>query len=78
MLREAIWQLNPGEMSDPVLLGEQYAIVLLEREILPDDVQFEDVEEKMAHLARLRLERIEMDALARVLIATPTVNVFGN
>ncbi|TVQ54414.1 MAG: peptidylprolyl isomerase [Phycisphaerales bacterium] len=75
-LLQELWALEPGAVSDPILLDEQYALITLVRQLPGDDVDFEDVREDMARRTRLQQERLRMDQLARRLLRDVTVTIF--
>jgi parvulin-like peptidyl-prolyl isomerase len=76
-LRDAIWSLTDiGQLSNPTLLGDGYAIVQLVREVDGDDVPLNDVREKLERLVRMNQERLLMDQLARTILADAAVTIF--
>lgn len=75
-LRRAIWELSPGEISSPLMLDEQYAVIQLQREIEGNDVDLDDVRDAIAERVRLAQERMHMDQFARQLIADVSINIF--
>ncbi|UCD75592.1 MAG: peptidylprolyl isomerase [Phycisphaerales bacterium] len=75
-LRKAMWGLEAGEVSSPILLDDRYAVLLLVRKIDGDGVPVEEVREKLAKLVRLDQERLLMNQLRRSLVANVSVTVF--
>ncbi len=74
-LREAIWGLDPGEVSPPVFLGQQYAVVTLVREVSGDGVTMEQAGPQLERQVRLSQERILMEQTARRLLSQATVTI---
>jgi hypothetical protein len=74
-LREAMWELEPGQPSPPVFLGDGYALLMLRREIEGDGTKLDDVRAEMERLVRLDQERILMERLAKRLLARATVTI---
>jgi peptidyl-prolyl cis-trans isomerase C len=62
-LREVAFQLAPGEVSSPTLVGEMIHILKLERRIPPENVRFEDVRDKVEATLRERVVRQKMGEL---------------
>ncbi len=77
-LRSALWALQPGELSSPILLNDQYAVLMFIDEIEGEDVAFDDVRDEMHRLARLQRERMLMDQLARDLVRNVSVTIFDD
>ena len=76
-LRDAIWALpDMNETSDPILLGNGYAIAQLVREIEGDGVPLEDERDKLERLVRMNQERVLMDRLARTILTDAAVTIF--
>jgi foldase protein PrsA len=76
-LRQAIWSLSSiGDVSDPVLLDNGYALVQLVGEVDADGVALAEVRDDLRRLVRLRQERVLMDRLARDILSNPTVTIF--
>lgn len=75
VLRQALWSLEPGGISNPVLLENGYAIVALLREIDGDGTELADDRERLEELVRLEQERILMDRLLRQLRTGVAVTV---
>src|SRR5690606_24712031 len=75
-LLNALWSLEPGTPSSPILLDDQYAILLLVREIEGQDVQIEAVRPEVERSARLAQERLRMDQLARNLLSDARITIF--
>jgi len=64
-LREMAFSLKPGEVSSPVLAGQFFHILRVERRIPPANVRFEDVRQEVER--RLR-QRVTPQAMARLAI----------
>lgn len=77
-LRQAIWSLEgPGDVSDPTLLDNGYAIVQLVSESPARGAPpLADVQGEMEALVRLNRERLLMDQRARNLLAGTQVTIF--
>lgn len=75
-LRKALWSLESGGISTPILMGDRYAILMLVMEMQGDNVWMEDVRDELAELVRLDQERLLMDQLARRLVGNVTITIF--
>lgn len=75
-LRQTLFTLNIGEMSGPVLIGDQYAIVLMVKRIAADGVTLEDSRVALERMVRINQERLLMDQLARRIALDTAVTVF--
>ncbi len=75
-LRQALWDLGPGEVTPPILLEEGYALLTLAREVEGDGTDLEEARAELTRLVRLDQERILMDRLARQLMAPAAVTIF--
>ena len=79
VIRDAMWHLEPGAISNPILLDHGFAILKLER-IIPANGTghrgLEEVRPEMERLVRLNQERILMEQLARSLLANTSVQIF--
>lgn len=75
-LLRTLWTLESGVPSSPILLDDQYAILLLVREIDAEPVDMEQVRPSLERRARLNLERLRMEQLARSMMADISVNIF--
>lgn len=77
--RSELWKLEPGEVSPPILLEGQYALLTMVREIGPrEDVALDAVRPQLQRQVRLNRERVLMDELARRLISEVTVTIFDD
>jgi len=74
-LRETLWSIGIGAISDPILLDNRYAIVQYQREFPADGMSLEETRQDVERMVRLDQERVLMDQLARQLLASQTVNV---
>jgi parvulin-like peptidyl-prolyl isomerase len=74
-VRDAIVKLQPGEVSDPILMDNGYAILRLERKIDAQAVRFDDVRDQLARHARRDVEQGLMQRLARTTVAESNVTV---
>ena len=72
-LRQTLWSLAKGDVSNPVLMERGYGVLMLLTEIPGQDVDMKEVRGEMERLARLQQQRILMDRLARKLLAKPSV-----
>jgi hypothetical protein len=75
-LRQALWSLQPGEVSAPLLLDGQYALVMLVDEIPASGVSQDQVAAEINALARLQQERLAMERLSRALMADVSPVIF--
>ena len=77
-LRDALWNLEPGETSTPIFLDEQYAVLMLLREIESADVEFDTVRANLEQQVLRTQQRILMDLLARQLLADATFTIIDD
>jgi parvulin-like peptidyl-prolyl isomerase len=75
-IRAALWSLNIGEMSSPILLDKGYAVVLLVKRLAPGSVTLEEARPAMERLVRTSQERLLMDQQARNMLADTSVTIF--
>jgi len=75
VMRDALWTLAPGEMSTPILLSQQYAILMLVAEIDGDGVTLEENRVEMERQVRLMQQRLLMDQKARQLLNEASVTI---
>ena len=75
-IRAALWSLNVGEMSSPILLEKGYAVVLLVKRLAPGTVSQSDARPTMERLVRTSQERLLMDQLARRMLAESSITIF--
>ncbi len=75
-LRQALWSLESGEISSPVLLDHGYAVLRLVREIQGDGADPAQVRPELERLARRHHERLLMDQLARQMLFQTSVTIF--
>ncbi len=64
-VRAAVSQLEPGQVSDPILLEGSFAVLKLQRRIEAHPVPFDQVEADLTRRARRGVERTHMQRLAR-------------
>jgi foldase protein PrsA len=62
-VREVVFALRPGQVSNPTAVGELIHVFKLERRIPPEDVRFEDVREQVEAELRERVVRQKMGEL---------------
>ncbi|MEM7624762.1 MAG: peptidyl-prolyl cis-trans isomerase [Planctomycetota bacterium] len=74
-LRAAIAALEPGQVSSPLGLDGQFALVRVEEKIAGAEVEFDDVKGELATAVRARAERVLMQQLARELVSDADVVV---
>jgi foldase protein PrsA len=74
-IRKALDRLEPGEVSDPIDLESGFAILKLERKTPGQDVQFEDVREKLTREVRLNLEQVQMQQKARAMLESINLRI---
>ncbi|MCZ6837113.1 MAG: hypothetical protein O7G85_15165 [Planctomycetota bacterium] len=77
-LRLAIWKLSLQDVSNPILLDGQYALVQLVRLIPAQEVFFEDMREEVTRVTRLNQERLLMERLARQLLTRVNIVFFDD
>ncbi len=77
-LREALWQLSPGEVSPPVLLGDNYAVLELVRVVEGEDIDLPSVRPQLERQIRINQERVLMDQLARRLFTEASVIIIDD
>ena len=68
-MREALWVLEPGAISSPVLLSREYAVLMLIEEVERDGVSLREVRPVIERQVRLNQERLLMDQEARRLLS---------
>lgn len=73
VVRQSLAALRPGELTPVVALETGYALLLLEEELAPAGVPFEQVADAMRGEVRLRQERVLMEELARRLLDRASV-----
>ncbi len=73
VMRDALWALDHGEASTPILLSKQYAVLMLVAEIDGDGIALDRVE--MERQVRLRQQRLLMDQKARQLLTEASVTI---
>ena len=76
VLRRELWGLGTNELSNPILLDNQYVLLRFEREYPGDDVPLNEAYNDVNRAVRLSQERVLMDQLARRLIDDISVTVF--
>lgn len=64
-LREALFALEPGETSPPVLVDGSWLLVRLVEVRPADGIEIAAVRPELERLARIQLERLRMDRVAR-------------
>jgi parvulin-like peptidyl-prolyl isomerase len=75
-MRQTLWALNPGEMSGPVAIGNQYAVVMLVKRLSGDGLTLQDTAQAVERFVRAKQERQLMDQLAHTMLKEATVKVF--
>jgi foldase protein PrsA len=75
-LLTALWHLEPGSYSTPIMLDGQYALLMLVREVDGDGSTFDDARPGLERRARLRQERMLMDQLARAILSDVRITIF--
>jgi len=74
-LRTALWRLQAGETSAPVMLDGSLAILKLERTIPASGAALEPMRAEIEELARRNQERMLMEELARRLVQEAGITV---
>jgi parvulin-like peptidyl-prolyl isomerase len=77
-LREAAFALKPGEVSSPVLAGEFFHILKLERRIPPSTARFEDVRDEVEQSLRKRAIPRAMEKLGVELFKEAKIRVLDS
>jgi len=75
VMRDALWALDPGEVSAPILLSQQYAVVILVAEIDSDGITLEQARVEIQRQVRLNQQRLLMDQKARQLLTEASVTI---
>lgn len=75
-VRRALVELVPGAISPVIAVDGGFALLLLEADVPPDGVEFEQAREALERLVRTRQERLLMDRLARQLLSQSRVTPF--
>ncbi len=75
-VREALWALEPGTHSAPVLIDDGYIIVRCEGEIPGDGVTPEAARTESERTARLAVDRVEMDRIQREIVRELDPTIF--
>ncbi len=75
-LREELWALQPGEISSPVLLDNQYAVIQLVRTLNADNVGLEELRFDLQRDVRISQERLLMDELISRIMNDVSVVIF--
>lgn len=77
-LRRALWGLERGDVSSPIMLDEQYAVIQFIAEFAGEDVALDDVRDELERRVRLNQERALMDRLARHLLVNSSFNLLDD
>ena len=75
-LRKAFDDLDPGQHTNAVLLGDRYLVGRLEERIPADGVRFESVKDRLREQARITRERMLMQEEAYRLRNEPAMRIF--
>lgn len=75
VMRQALPRLALGQVSDPLMLEQGFAVLRLERKIERQKVQLDDVKQELQRQVRLEQERQAMQSLARELLSAAEVVV---
>jgi parvulin-like peptidyl-prolyl isomerase len=75
VLRDALWALDPGEVSPPILLDRQYALLKLIDETPGDGIAMEAARDELERQVRLSQERLLMNLKARQLLTEASVTI---
>lgn len=67
-VRLALTKLQPGQVSDPIVIDRGFAIVKLERKIAGKEAKFDDVKGSLQDGVRRQVERLQMERLARTIL----------
>ncbi len=75
-LRDALWDLQVGEVSSPILLDNGYALLQLESELPASDASLAEEQIRLERMVQLNQERLLMDQLARQMLFQAAVKIF--
>lgn len=75
VMREALWAIDPGEVSPAILLDQQYAVLMLLAEVDGDGIALEEDRVELERQVRLNQERLLMDLKARQLLTEASVTI---
>jgi hypothetical protein len=75
-LREMIQATPPGMLTPVMLFDDSYALALVESALEPSGVAYEQVRPAIEASVRDRMERLQMDVIAREMLDTARVSVF--
>lgn len=75
VVREVVAQLQPRQISDPIILENGYAVLKLQRKIPGQSIQLEEVHERLVQKVRQQVESMLMQRMARTLMAEADVIV---
>ena len=75
-LRRVLFDLEPGRVSDPILLEDRWVLLVPLEEIEPDDVSLGSVRVHLEQTLRRRQERLLMDRLSGELVADTEATFF--
>lgn len=76
--REVLWSLEPGTVSAPVLVDENYVLITCLQEQPGDGIRFEDARAEAERIVRRAQERLLMDATARRMLEGVQVDVIDS
>jgi hypothetical protein len=77
-LRQALWSMQPGDVSSPILVDEQYAVMQFVSEFAGEELELETVRHDLEQRVRLNQERSLMDRLARHLLVNSSFNLLDD
>ena len=75
VMRDTLSALKPGEVSSPIFLSRQYALLMLVEQLDGDGVELADERSRIEQQVRLNQERLLMDMEARRLLSQATVTI---
>lgn len=75
-LRDALWSLQPGQVSNPVMVEGNFVVLQLVEEKPGFAADFQTERPQMERIVRLGQERLAMDQLARQMMAESSVTIF--
>ena len=76
VIRDALLTLNVGEVSQPIMIPNGFAVLKLESIIPTDAITFDSVRDDMVEQTRRNVERIEMERLAQKLISEASIQIY--
>lgn len=77
-IRTVLWSLGVGEISTPVLMNDQYAVLQLVRTLSASDISVESTRVELEYAVRLDQQRLLMDQLVERIMNDVSVVIFDD